>query len=442
MFSIYIQRLKWFFLQNSSSKQTVIKNTFWLLVGEAVNKWSIFLVTLFIAQRLWPEQFWVFSYIVSFVVLYTVIVDYWLVNLVIRELSKHEHKENFYLINSLTLKILLWIINVIIVYATTLLFPSQPIWVSLIILYCLYTIINNIWEFMRVFFRVQEHMQHEAFLKIINGMLFTWIITYSLFSKGDITSLIYAFLVSWIINLSLSAIYVFRYFNCTKPSQYFDTQILFSLLKKWSIIALWILFVNFYINFDQFLLWYYGLTYDLGIYALGYKMTFIYTIVFAMVFQTFLPRIAKNPTLSLYKQWIKRVSYINGILIFIYWSITYFLYIQTYWNIGPYKASLIVFLLLLLYCVFESYAHRWYIHLLALKKDKQILRMFWVCAACNIGLNLVVIPHYSYMWAIAVNILTYLLYFFISWLFVHRWYQHMMAEQQHKDQMIPHHIHE
>ncbi|MEI8252606.1 MAG: hypothetical protein WCG25_02435 [bacterium] len=38
-------------------------------------------------------------------------------------------------------------------------------------IYCGYAIVNNIGEFIRSFFRPSEHMQYEAVLKIVNGIL-------------------------------------------------------------------------------------------------------------------------------------------------------------------------------------------------------------------------------------------------------------------------------
>jgi O-antigen/teichoic acid export membrane protein len=422
----FFSRCKQFLFVNSSPKQTVAKNTLRLLIAEAVNKGSMFAIMLILAKYLWPEQFWIFSYIVSFIALFSIVVDYGLVNVVIREVSKEPEHTQAYFIHGIYLKVLLGVLNFAVVRGISFFVEWGTVLLHLLMIFCAYSIVNNIWEYIRVLFRPQELMQHEAGVKIINGVLFFGIVAFATWSWWTLETILYAFLFSGVLNLLISGIYIFRHFRFGRANFRFAGEIFSWLLKKWFLIALGVFFINITINFDQFLLGYLGRSYELGIYALGYKMTFIYTVIFAMFFQTLLPRVSKHPTKELYNQWMKRTTIINVSMLIAYGGIAAFFYRQPYRDIGPYQASILVFLSLLLYCIFESYGHRSYIHLLALRKERLMLGIFALCAGFNMGANLLLIPSYWYRWAIGVTIATYMLYFALSYLAVRRSYQRML----------------
>lgn len=413
-----IQAIKKFLFVNSSAKQTIAKNTFWLLFAEFINKWGVFVLMLIIAQQVGPEQFWTMSYIISYVSLWIIVVDYWLAQIVVREISKEPEKTTTYYFHGMLLKTILGVVNFLLVTAVSYLLSHEHLSVYLLMLYCGYAIITNIGEYSRIIFRPKEQMEHEAYIKIATWILFFVFVWVATLYWWDITSIFFSFLIAAICNLLISLVYIFHHIEFRRLEFSLDRWLLGNFLKKWSLLAVSIFFVNIIINIDQFLLWYHGLTYDLGIYALGYKMTFIYTVIFAMFFQTLLPRVSKNPSKELYSRWLQRVTWINGALLVLYVSFTYFIYRQPYRDIGPYKTSLLVFLSLLLYCVFESYGHRGYIHLIALRKEKLIVAMFAFCALLNVIANSILIPLYSYTWAIVVTVATYLLYGVISHFFV------------------------
>lgn len=415
----YITIIRDFLTKNTSSKQTVIKNTFWLLLAEGVSKGSVFFMTFVIAKFLGVEEFWKLSYVMSFAALYLVIVDYGLVNIMVREVTKQYNQTWPYLLNGIVMKILLWLLSLIVISIVAFFISSSDVFYY-VLLYAAYNVINNIGEFIRAFFRPNEQMQHEAILKLINGILFFLIVGLATYYFRDIQAIIYAYLVCASLNLVLSLVYIYRYFDFHSNPPKLDRSLIVWMLKKWWILALWIFFVNLYINFDQFYLGYLWYNQDLWVYSLAYKMTFVYTIIFAMFYQTLLPRVTKNPTREMYIRWLKRASFINIGLVLLYGGFASFMYFQPYRDIGEFRESFLVFLALLLYCVFESYGHRWYINLLALWKDKHILKIFAICAVVNVLLNIIFIPLYSYRWAVGVNVFTYLVYFILSFLQLNR----------------------
>jgi len=71
-----LQKIKSFLFENKTDKQTIMKNTFWLMLAEGVSKWGMFFITILIARLLWPEQFGILSFVMSFVAMFIVITDF------------------------------------------------------------------------------------------------------------------------------------------------------------------------------------------------------------------------------------------------------------------------------------------------------------------------------------------------------------------------------
>ncbi|MEI8008542.1 MAG: oligosaccharide flippase family protein [bacterium] len=93
------QKIKSYLFNNTSAKQTIIKNTFRLLIAEGVSKGSLFLISILIARQLGPEQFGVMSFVISFVSLFIVLTDFGLTTLMVREVSRDESKLSEYFVN-------------------------------------------------------------------------------------------------------------------------------------------------------------------------------------------------------------------------------------------------------------------------------------------------------------------------------------------------------
>lgn len=402
---------------NRSPHQTILKNTGWLLLSEALHKWGVFFITLLIAHLLWPEQFGLMSYVVSIVTLCTVLTDYGLTNLVVKEASVSPTQTTTYFLHGLVLKSILAGITFLVVYWLSF-FVNTALSRSLLLVYCGYALITNISEFLRTRFRPHELMHHEAWLKIVNGVVFVALSVLTLVVRGTLAAVLRWYIISAVISLIISISYLLWYHKKDPIIWTIDPHILMMLAKKWAFLALGVCFVTVYINGDQFLLGYYGFTYDLGIYALGYKMTFLYTVIFGMFYQSILPRIAKHPTQANYLTGVRYITLLNSILIVIYATVGYFLLVQPYRALWTYHDSLIVFLRLLIYCVFESYGQRIYMNLLALGKEIRIVQLLGTCAAINIGGNILLIPLYSYRWAIVMTIITYIVLCLCGWWFL------------------------
>src|SRR5258706_13905558 len=67
---------KQFLLQNSSIKQTMLKNTFWLMFAEGITRLLMFFVTVWIARYLGVRNFGEFTFAFAFTALFGVFADF------------------------------------------------------------------------------------------------------------------------------------------------------------------------------------------------------------------------------------------------------------------------------------------------------------------------------------------------------------------------------
>ncbi|MEI8092108.1 MAG: oligosaccharide flippase family protein [bacterium] len=150
----------------------MIKNSFRLLVSEIVSKVCTFLVTLWIARYLGVESYGMSNFAMTFAGFFVLAVDFGLVNLTFRELSKRIADRDSFFANAMVIKILLSLVALLVAFVVTKFIGKPSIYATLIMIYLLYAILNNICEYARVYFRPYERMQHEAILKMINAVVF------------------------------------------------------------------------------------------------------------------------------------------------------------------------------------------------------------------------------------------------------------------------------
>ena len=162
------QNISDFIFKNSWFKQTVAKNSFWLLFSEFLARVFTFLISLWVSNKLWANWFWTYTFVMSVVTFFVLIVDFGISSLTFRELSKNPDQNEKYFVNGIFLKLILSILVFIAVIIYVKVDSSVSIYSFLIFLFLWHSILTNISEFLRVFFRPSEKMEREALLKIIN----------------------------------------------------------------------------------------------------------------------------------------------------------------------------------------------------------------------------------------------------------------------------------
>ena len=112
-----ISRLKDLLFTNRSAKQTIVKNVFWLSVGQIGSRLIRAAIIIYAARVLGAAEYGIFSYVLGLAGFFTIFADLGVSPLMTREIAGHPDKRATYFVNALWLKnILLAITAVLIIF--------------------------------------------------------------------------------------------------------------------------------------------------------------------------------------------------------------------------------------------------------------------------------------------------------------------------------------
>jgi O-antigen/teichoic acid export membrane protein len=201
-----MDKIKNFLLTNTNTKQTIIKNTIWLGVGEITSR-LLKVAVIFYAIKILGSSGWgVFSYAISLLSLFMVLSDVGISSLLTREVSKNNPEEkDKYIATSFILKISLTIIGLIAILIFAPLLATENLSNTIIFLVSLILVFDSLREFIFALNRGMEKMESEVSVKIITSLLliiFTYIFlikyqnVYALalgYALGSFVGFVYAF---------------------------------------------------------------------------------------------------------------------------------------------------------------------------------------------------------------------------------------------------------
>lgn len=166
-----MKKIKRFFLKNTSVRQTLVKNTLWLFLGEIAGRLLKLILILYAARILGVEGWGIFSYAISIVGLFFIFSDIGLNNLVTREISKDNENQFSYVSTILFLKLVLLAIASLLLLLVGPHITKIPGIHNVLIVMALVVIFDSLREFGFALNRAFEKMEVEAFIKIFANMI-------------------------------------------------------------------------------------------------------------------------------------------------------------------------------------------------------------------------------------------------------------------------------
>lgn len=130
----------------SENKKKIFANLFWSVMGKVVNMAGVLLVGILVARYLGPSQYGLMNYVISYVTLFTVISNFGLDDIEIRELSRTPERKEYILGTCFRIRIFFATLALIIVILSLILFNTDALTSCMILLYSvtLYTGCFNI----------------------------------------------------------------------------------------------------------------------------------------------------------------------------------------------------------------------------------------------------------------------------------------------------------
>lgn len=158
------------FLTNLSVKQTVLKNTFWLVLAEGISKILSFILSIFVARYLQASGYGVFSFAFAFSALFAIFADIGLSTLTIREVAKNKNLARKYIDNLLVLKLLLGLVTFLLIFLVVQFLGKPSAVKSLVYLTAIFTVLNSLTTFFQSIFQGFEKMEYLAISKLVYSL--------------------------------------------------------------------------------------------------------------------------------------------------------------------------------------------------------------------------------------------------------------------------------
>jgi O-antigen/teichoic acid export membrane protein len=283
-----INRLKNLLFINRSTKQTVIKNIFWLSFGQIGSRIIRATTIVYAARALGASEYGLFSYVLGLAGFFTIFADLGISPLLTREISanKNEQKSQIFA-SSFAIKIILLTITALLILFLAPKFSKIPKATNLISFVIILIILDNIRDFIFSYFRGIEKMELEGILVVIMNIAIAisgfFILSFQPTAKG----LLFSYITSVAI-LTITAFYFIK--NILKRVFIdFNKKIAFNFLRNCWSLAFAGLFGLFMLNIDIVMLGWWRTSKEIGYYSASQRIIQIFYTLSAIIATAIMP---------------------------------------------------------------------------------------------------------------------------------------------------------
>ena len=164
-------KLKHFLFTNITTRQTIAKNTFWLMLGQIVSRLIRVAIVIYSARVIGAEQWGAFSYILSLAAFFTIFADFGINAVITRESSRDISLQKKYFSTALFIKAIMVILLGFIIVVFAPLFIKQPAVEILLPLAVLIVAFDVMRDFGTSLSRAWERMELEAYNQVITNVV-------------------------------------------------------------------------------------------------------------------------------------------------------------------------------------------------------------------------------------------------------------------------------
>jgi O-antigen/teichoic acid export membrane protein len=402
--------IKSLLFKNTGIKQTIFKNTFWLIGAEGVSKLLKIVLIIYVARIFGALNYGIFTFSLAFVTLFAVFFDMGLGAIITREFSDKGGKEEEFLA-IFSLKILLGAMVLFLIFVGSF-FISQDLVIRKIIwILGIYIMITELIGTIFVFFRSRQQMEHEAWMKIFQIFTETSIGLFIILNFPSVQNLSYSYLVASFITLFV--VLLFFNFKVFPLKFYWEKSIWKKFLRMSWPVALVGVFATIYSQIDSVMMGYWGQIIETGWYNAAYRLVSMIMAPATLIGISFFPVLSK--TFKESKEEFQKIGdYQMQIIIFfaipvmvggiaLAPKIVNCVYGQTY------SSAILAFQILIIMAGFTFFSNLFSNILIAVKKQKNLSVIIFSGAVLNIILNVLLIPRYTLYGAAVSTLITMVL---------------------------------
>lgn len=206
-------KIKKFLFENSSLRQTILKNTFWMSFGQIASRLIRAVVIIYAARVLGAAGYGVFSYALSLAGFFTIFSDIGLTPFLTRESAKNPELRMTYIATSFTLKLCLVAVNSLIILTAVPFITKMPGALPLLPFLIVLFAFDSIRDFSFAVTRSIQKMETEAGINILTNIAILAFGLGALFFFGTAKALMIAYTIGTGIGMVIGLWTLRTYFN-------------------------------------------------------------------------------------------------------------------------------------------------------------------------------------------------------------------------------------
>ncbi len=131
-------------LKLSPNREKIFRNIFWAVSGKVVNIASGMFVGILVARYLGPEQFGMMNYVISYVMLFSILATFGLDGIEVRELSKRGADKGAILGTAFSLRLVFAVLALLLIFVTLWFFESDGYTFTMVMVYAISLIFSTL----------------------------------------------------------------------------------------------------------------------------------------------------------------------------------------------------------------------------------------------------------------------------------------------------------
>ncbi len=290
-YKVKLGEIKKFMFENTSLKQTLLKNTFWLSFGNIAGRFIKAILIIYSARVLGVAGYGTFSYILTLAAFLSLFADLGVTAIITREGAKDHTRLPFFLATAFYMKLGLSFISVLTVIFVAPFFTQIPDAMKLLPLAALLIVLDNFRDLFISIGRSQQRMEKEALINI-----FTYIaITISGIVALVIFSSVKSLIIGYIIGSATGTLFAFILFrhHFVGIWHHYDKTLFKKIFAEGWMFALWGLLGGIMLNTDTIMLGWLTNAQEVGYYSAAQRTILILYTIPALLASAFFPVFAK-----------------------------------------------------------------------------------------------------------------------------------------------------
>lgn len=286
-----MEKIRQFLFVNLNTKQTVIKNTFWLFVSEFGMKVLKLGLFIYATRKLGVHEWGLFSYMLALIGFFSIISDIGINAVLLRETVRKSENQSKYISTGFFLKLSLSIISSLALLSVFIFLREDSVVRALIPITAFLLFIDSIREFGFSLNRALEKMEVEAITRVSTTLLLVFLGFFFIKTNPQASSLFYAYIIASVVGVLVMYLSLKKYFQNLLLN--FKKELLLPIWKEAWPVGIAATLGTIMASTDILILGWFESSEQIGIYSTAQKLTQVIYLLPILASTAMLPFLAR-----------------------------------------------------------------------------------------------------------------------------------------------------